>query len=354
MMRVHIWLSLLALLLSSHTGSVAFSISGSKTKATTTISTNRRTIQQKQIKVNASSSSAGETSKCPITKFGHNVENKLKVFDTAVMSRVIRIMNHLPAAATLGYFALVSMASMNMGPLCTSPSSLPCALTQQVGSTTNEVFAKLFPTLVTPASFVFLIWPVIALLQTITLSISALVPTSDEILSQTDLSALSLANLAATAWLIVSSNTTKTPPLASILILPLVPVFSGFSLRNSPKYVLWSNQIFSSFTTIATCLAFAIELQHGGRIPFVGTVPAEVAGVVFLSLYSTFSLAVQKKSGCKRLVNVFALTGILVKRVMDAMNTGGILKLLTSVTFLGSLGCWVWSFNELLPQASKV
>jgi len=269
------------------------------------------------------------------------------------MTRVIRIMNHVPAAATLGYFAIVSMASMNMGPLCSSPSSLPCALTQQVGSTTNEVFAKLFPTLVTPASFVFLIWPVIALLQTITLSVSALVPTSDEILTQTDLSALSMANLAATAWLIVSSNATKSPPLASILILPLVPIFSGFSLRNSPKYVLWSNQIFSSFTTIASCLAFAIELQHGGRIPLIGSVPAEVAGVVFLSLYSTFSLAVQKKSGCKRLVNVFALTGILVKRVIDAMSAGGIVKLMTSITFLGSIGCWVWSFNELFPQGKK-
>lgn len=347
-MRLHFLLSILTVA-SICTGSIAFSVPGSRTKATT-ISTNRR--YQKQMKANASSSSTGETSKCPITKFGHNVENKLKGFDTKVMTLIIRIMNHLPAAATLGYFAIVSMASMNMGPLCSSPSSLPCALTQQVGSTTNEVFAKLFPTLVTPASFVFLIWPLIALLQTITLSISALAPTSDEILSQADLSALSLANLAATAWLIVSSNTTNIPPLASILILPLVPIFSGFSLRNSPKYVLWSNQIFSSFTTIATCLAFAIELQHGGRIPLIGSVPAEVAGVVFLALYSTFSLAVQKKSGCKRLVNIFALTGILVKRVIDAMSSGGIgiLKLLTSITFLGSIGCWVWSFNELLPQ----
>lgn len=308
----------------------------------------------KQIRLKAAVSK-GEASKCPVTKFGKNMESKLQVLDSKILNRIIRVANHLPAAATLSYFAIVSMASMNMGPLCTSQSSLPCALTQQVGSTTNELFAQLFPTLVTPASFVFLIWPVIALLQTITLAVSAFLPTSDEILTQSDLSSLSMANLAATAWLITSSNSKSGAlPVASVAILPLVPILSGFSLRNSPKYILWSNQVFSSFTTIAACLAFSIELQYGGRIPFIGCVSAEIAGLTFLSLYSATSLAVQNKSGCKRIVNFLALTGIVIKRLIDvtagSVHLGGLIKLASSFTFLGSLGCWMWSFNELFPK----
>jgi len=144
-------------------------------------------------------------------------------------------------------------------------------------------------------------------------------------------------------------------PLGSFLILPLVPLFSGFTLRNKPSYVLWAYQLFSSFTTLASILAFTVELQHGGRIPIIGKLSAELAACVFLSLYSAASLGVKEKSGVKRFVNFFALSGIIVRRFTDALVGssffGALGNLLLSVSFLGTIGCWYWSLKELFTKS---
>ncbi|KAL3895715.1 MAG: hypothetical protein SGPRY_013446, partial [Prymnesium sp.] len=55
-----------------------------------------------------------------------------------------------------------------------------------------------------PANFVFQIWPVIGALQLISVSYSALLARVQ--LRQSDLSALFLANVCATSWLLISSN----------------------------------------------------------------------------------------------------------------------------------------------------
>ena len=49
-------------------------------------------------------------------------------------------------------------------------ATLRAVITRAVGPTTNKAFSMLFLTPVTPAPFVFLIWPVIALLQFLTVS----------------------------------------------------------------------------------------------------------------------------------------------------------------------------------------
>lgn len=284
----------------------------------------------------------------------------------------------MPALLSLSYFGLISMASMmSMGPMSNgaAEATLSSVLVSTVGPTTNASFAAMFPTLVTPAPFVFLVWPLIAVLQLITVSVSALFPfgsnggngdggsdvenKENEFLSQGDLTALTVANLASAAWLFASSNASVTNlPIASFLVLPLVPLFSGYPLRNKPRYVLWAYQIYSAFTTIASILAFTVEIQHGGRIPtwlpFVGAtgkVGAEVAATAFLSLFSLSSLAVKYKSGAKKLVNFGALSGILTRRVMTAVaTTGGFLSgvgsLLLSFSFLGTVGCWIWSVQS--------
>ena len=77
-------------------------------------------------------------------------------------------------------------------------------ITRAVGPTSNAMFSAMFSTLATPASFVFLIWPVIGALQLLTVLFSAL--RIGPPLKQNELSALSLANVCATAWLIISSN----------------------------------------------------------------------------------------------------------------------------------------------------
>jgi len=303
-----------------------------------------------------------EPPKCPVTIFANNVNKFLSILDKNILKRALRITNHAPALLSLSYFGLVSMASMmSMGPMAAqsgpAQATLASVLTRAVGSTTNAEFAALFPTYVTPAPFVFLVWPTIAILQLLTVTVSAIYPDGeDEILSQSDLSALTLANLASTAWLLSASNAMSgSLPLGSFLILPLVPLFSGFTLRNKPSYVLWAYQLFSSFTTLASILAFTVELQHGGRIPIIGKLSAELAACVFLSLYSAASLGVKEKSGVKRFVNFFALSGIIVRRFTDALVGssffGALGNLLLSVSFLGTIGCWYWSLKELFTKS---
>lgn len=318
------------------------------------------------IPLGMSSKPTGTDSDCPVERAGSRVTKGLAGLDKYVLKRVIRIANHGPALLSLSYFFLISMASMmGMGPLTPTAGTagaatkvtLAAALTQAVGMTTNAQFATLFPTLITPASFVFLVWPIVSVLQLITVITSAIYPSDDEFLSQNELSSLTVANLFSGFWLLVSSNAKAgLLPLSSFTILPLVPIFSGYPLRNSPTYLLPAFQLFSSFTTLASFLAFTVELQHGGRIPYFGKLSAEVSGSVFLLLYSAASLAVKNKSVVKRIINCVALTGIIVRRIA-AVTTGslwsGILGLVSSVTFLGTVGCWVWSAKELFFPSKK-
>jgi len=309
---------------------------------------------------------AETTSDCPVERASSRVAKGLAILDTYVLKRVIRIANHGPALLSLSYFFLISMASMmGMGPLTPTAGAaasatkvtLAAALTQTVGMTTNARFAELFPTLITPPGFVFLVWPIIAVLQLLTVVTSAIYPSDDEFLSQSELSSFTLANLCSAFWLLVSSNATVgSLPLSSFAILPLVPIFSGYPLRNSPNFLLPSFQLFSSFTTLASFLAFTVELQHGGRVPYFGKLSAEISGSVFLLLYSGASLAVKNKTIVKRLVNFGALSGILAKRIA-VVTAGsvfsGILGLVSSVTFLGTVGCWAWSAKELFFPSKK-
>ena len=112
----------------------------------------------------------------------------------------------------------------------------------------------------------------------------------------------------------------------------------------------------SSFTTLASFLALAVELQYGGRIPLIRSVSAEVSANIFMFLYSVASLAVIQKSGVKRLVNFGALPGIVYKRVVGALavSTSGLFGavggLFLSLSFWSTVGCWVWSWNELFPK----
>jgi len=316
------------------------------------------------LEMSSKSSTQDAPPKCPITIFANTVQKFLEIVDKNILKRLLRVVNHLPTLMSLSYFGLVSMASMmSMGPMAAAgpaQATLASVLTRVVGSTTNAQFAAMFPTLVTPAPFVFLVWPTIAALQLLTVTVSAIYPSDEEeILTQNDLSALTIANLCSTAWLISSSNAmTGSLPIGSFLILPLVPIFSGYTLRNKPQYILWAYQLFSSFTTIASILAFTVELQHGGRIPLIGKLTAEAAACVFLSLYSAVTLGVKQKSGVKRVINVFALTGILVRRIGDVMTGGSSLlasigSLLLSVSFLGSIGCWYWSLKELFSKQTS-
>ena len=162
--------------------------------------------------------------------YEEQVDDALDLVDEQVTSRVVRLANHAPAFASLSYFGLIS--SSMMMPAQMPAYNLMYVLTRSVGPTSNAAFAATFPTLVTPANFVFLIWPVIAVLQLATVTWSALRPGRPS-LAQPDLSALTVANAAASGWLLVASNSLPGAlPFLSFGLLPLVPLFAGYPLRD--------------------------------------------------------------------------------------------------------------------------
>ena len=284
-------------------------------------------------------------------------EGFVQMVDKIFLARVVQIMNHAPALASLCFFGLVAMTSMMGGPGPVVPT-LPSVLTKTLGSTTNAQFSSYFPTLITPPSYVFLIWPLISIVQFVVVGLSALLPTRQPLLSVDDLSALSLANLAATAWLFVSSKASATIlPISSLLVLPLVPIISGYPLRMrstnastpSPQNVAF--QLFSSFTTIASLLALTVELQHGGRLPFFKG-KAELAAMIFLFLFD-FTVVFGTQGIVAKSVNAFAITAILAKRVNAVLVTGtsGIGKLLLSVSFIYTLVSALNAGKKLFEKA---
>lgn len=283
----------------------------------------------------------------------------LPIVDSKLIGPIIRISNHLPAFLSLFYFGLVSMVSMMSKVGSTMmmdnqtakmvPTTLSSVLTKFVGTTSNAEFSSFFPTLVTPANPVFLVWPLIAAAQVINLSISTIFAALKEnsLFSQNDLSALSLSNLVATSWIIISSQSSEGKlPIGSFLVLPIVPLVSGYQLRrttNSNESSFWISsslvfQIFSSFTTIASLLALTVELQHGKRIlPGLFHNRPELSAIIFLLGYFGILSRREKNGPVKRVVNAVAIVGILTKRITDAANFQSLRGLFASTSFWGTI-----------------
>ena len=254
-------------------------------------------------------------------------EPVIKKGDGILVKRIVRIANHLPTLLTIYYFGLISSAMMGMNAAAgMGPATLSSVLTKRVGSTTQATFSSLYPTLLTPANFVFLIWPIISVVQLGTIGISALWG-GVSLLEQGELTCLSLANLCATGWLLVASQASgATAPLLSFLVLPLVALFSGYPLRqrlNSAEATKVTKknfifQLYSSFTSFATLLALAVELQHGGRVPFLAG-KGEV--IALLVLGAVLDVGYRTGNGIvKRAVSLFFAAGVLWKRVADLIT----------------------------------
>lgn len=273
----------------------------------------------------------------------------LDKLDTEVVSRVLRFAAHAPAFGSLAYFGLISSTMMNMMTnvqMAAPVATLKAVITRGVGPTSQAAFSASFATLATPANFVFLIWPVISVLQAVTLLASALPFTGRAPLKQDTLTSLALANVFATLWLLASSNAMAGAlPLASFVTLPFVPIFAGYPLRcptppRGLQKIVFS--VYSSFTTLASILAFAVELQYGGRLPIVGKLPAEAAACIFAGL-AGIVVAQPKRTITKKAVNLLALTGILTRRV--ALNGG---SSILSLSFVALAACWALAAKRLV------
>mmetsp|Transcript_38318 Transcript_38318/g.89116 ORF Transcript_38318/g.89116 Transcript_38318/m.89116 type:complete len:341 (-) Transcript_38318:284-1306(-) len=282
------------------------------------------------------------------TSLADITERLLERTDSLLLDRALSVADHVPALTSLLYFGFVSMVSM-MPAARPDPATLAAFLSRNVGPTTNSAFAAFFPTLITPPTPVFLVWPVIALVQLLTVTMSALRP-GEPALSQRDLSALAVANVASSAWLLVSSRAMEgLLPLRSFLVLPLVPILSGYPLKMTSdeskinaRSVMFG--IYSSFTTIASFLALTVELQHGGRIPLLYGLQ-EVNALIFLALF-VVNANRPKNSIVKKIVNAGAVSGILLKRIFS----GGFLNLFFSASFLGTLVTTWISFKQLFGK----
>ena len=297
----------------------------------------------------------------------------LNTLDSAFVKPVVRVGNHAAALLSLWYFGLISTTMMTVRmPNMPMLSPLITAITKDVGATSNAAFSALFPTLVTPANFVFLIWPAIAALQLLTLAASIARPArgvapgvlnrlAGPPMAQTDLTALALANSFAATWLLFASNAAAGRlPLGSLLTLPLVPLFAAAPLRSSRPPPLYRPlfQLFSSFTTIASFLALTIELQHGGRVALLAG-RAEPCACIFAALCIGL-VALPGQSSPRVLVTGLALTGILSRRVapllasgVSAASLGAVMPLLRSPSFVGLLVCWAWAATSAWRVVSQ-
>ena len=133
-----------------------------------------------------------------------------------------------------------------------------------------------------------------------------------------------------------------------------MPLFAGYPLRDfrsafsAPPRGLSAValQTFSSFTTIASFLALAVELQHGGRLPLF---PAEAAAAVFLAGVGAV-VALPGRSLVKRFVNALALTGILVKRLSSGTAPA---KLALSLSFVATVALWGYAVKKLVTDRAR-
>ena len=277
----------------------------------------------------------------------------LPFIDNYIVRKIIKISNHIPALASIGYFGLISGASMMNKNGNTMPATLVSVLTKSIGTTSNKEFSNYFSTLITPPSWVFLIWPFISVVQLVTVLYSAIRCSAVDdgsdavaVLKQDDLTALSLSNLMASFWLYFSSKATKDYlPLGSFLVLPLVPLLSGYPLRIRRKLLQQQNkmekqtttattttkarplfvyQVYSSFTTIAALLALTQEIQYGGRIlPFIFMNRPELCAMVFLSLIGyivsrpTSNNSSSNNNIVSKIITTSVLWGIVSKRNID-------------------------------------
>ena len=304
----------------------------------------------------------------------------LPFIDNYIIRKIIKISNHIPALASIGYFGLISGASMMNKNGNNMPATLVSVLTKSIGTTSNKEFSNYFSTLITPPSWVFLIWPFISVVQLVTVLYSAIRCSAVDdgsdavaVLKQDDLTALSLSNLMASFWLYFSSKATKDYlPLGSFLVLPLVPLLSGYPLRIRRKLLQQQNkmekqtttattttkarplfvyQVYSSFTTIAALLALTQEIQYGGRIlPFIFMNRPELCAMVFLSLIGyivsrpTSNNSSSNNNIVSKIITTSVLWGIVSKRNIDTF-----ILLSTAATTTTSAATATATATNLIP-----
>ena len=242
-------------------------------------------------------------------------EDVLEKVDNNIVKRGIRLLNHVPIVFTLRELGR-AVSSTRFG-IDAAPSAFAGAVSS--------------PALLSLPNYVFYAWPLVAIAQLAEVSVSALAGDQSE-LSQTDITVLSVANLAA-AQAIASAR--PLPWLAAAGILSAYPLRQGGRSSDETSLLSTSFQLMSSFAVVTSLLT--VMARASGALPdfrFKGEVVSSAA----LFLY----YAVVNRDGnglVKRAVNFGTIAAITASRLLAI---GGLTTELLSVSLLGAVGVsWV-------------
>ena len=247
----------------------------------------------------------------PVAEICDNVvgktEDVLGKVDEHILSRAMRLVNHVPALYTLR--ALGSAAGSSRYGIDAAASAFSVASPALLGVPTalNNV------------------WRVICLAQVASIAKSALASDRDE-LSQRDIAALTASN-----WAAAKILTSGTP----LRWMAATSVISGYSARNGGDGDLSIHnaalQLMSSFTAVATILGAANAAPS--IVPFLAGKAELLAGLGLAGFYANASRAGNGQT--KKIVNAAVIAGILWSKIQGgalALTTSNLLNVGTLVT----------------------
>ena len=239
-------------------------------------------------------------------------ETVLETADSWVLKRVMSAVAHAPAILTLRHFATAAGSSR---------FGIDAAA---------STFSYSTPALLALPTWTGNVWRVACVCQIAALAKSILKVDKDD-LSQTDISALTATNFAAA----------KALTSGSLSWLIATSVLSSYSARNGassePDITFASNQLVSSFTTIAATLGVMAALPN-----LIPGLPFEDELLSVIGVAGLYGIATREgNSTVKKIVTTLAVGGILYGKIQGLINGESVLKAGTLVT----AGCAVVLFE---------
>lgn len=245
-------------------------------------------------------------------------EQVLETVDNNIVDRGVRLLNHVPVLYTLREFGR-AVSSARFG--------IDAAPEVFAGTVTS-------PALLNLPSYALYVWPLIAISQLAEVAVSGLAGDESE-LSQTDITSLSVANVAAMKAI---TSARPLPWLAAAGVLSAIPLRKSgdndATLKTAPF------QLMSSFATVTSLLT--LTSRASGVIPdfrFKGEVISSAA------LFLYYGLVNREGNGLtRRAVNFGAIAAITASRLIAI---GGLSRDLLSASLLGA-GLITWRAGKKL------
>ena len=235
-------------------------------------------------------------------------EEVLEKIDTNIITRGIRLLNHVPIVFTLRHFGN-AVSSAKFG--------IDAAPTAFAGAVSN-------PALLALPNYIYYAWPLIAICQLAEVSVSALAGDDPE-LSQSDITTLAVSNVCAAKAL--AGGTNALAWLAATGVLSARPLRVTGEADSNLRTAAF--ELLSSFATVTSLLAVTARVST--MLPtfkFQGEVVASAA------LFLYYAIVNREGNGLiKRIVNFGAIAGITASRILQI---GGLSRDLLSASLFGA------------------